>query len=154
VSELPRRLFRNLTSTSVIPPLLLYLFETYKPNPNSFEGYALSRAVLSKNLEVIRYLLRQGADPGKKEGMAIQIAVKLGDLRIVRMLVEHQNLGSPNSGSLGIGIDIPSKWVETAVRSGSDEIVSYFVHEKGESSSLPIYVFFIISACTALTYQG
>ena len=86
--------------------------------------------------------------------MAIQIAVKLGDLKIVRMLVEHQNLGSPNSGSLGIGIDIPSKWVETAVRSGSDEIVSYFVHEKGESSSLPIYVFFIISACTALTYQG
>jgi hypothetical protein len=136
VPELPRRIFRNLVSTSPIPPLLIYLFETYKPNPNSFDGYALSRAVLAKNLGVLKYLLSQGADPGKKEGMAIQIAVKLGDLRIVRMLVEHQNLGVPVGGKQDrVGMDIPSKWVETAVRSGSDEIVSYFVHEKGLFSS-------------------
>jgi len=135
VSELPRRIFRNLTSASPIPPLLIYLFETYKPNANSFDGYALSRAVLAKNLGVIKYLLSKGADPGKKEGMAIQIAVKLGDLSIVRMLVEHQNLGLPVAGKQDrVGMDIPSKWVETAVRSGSDEIVSYFVHEKGQSS--------------------
>jgi len=115
------------------------LFETYKPNANSFDGYALSRAVLAKNLAVIKYLLSKGADPGKKEGMAIQIAVKLGDLRIVRMLVEHQNLGVQVGGKQDrVGMDIPSKWVETAVRSGSDEIVSYFVHEKGESYSLRV----------------
>lgn len=84
---------------------------------------------------MIKYLLSKGADPGKKEGMAIQIAVKLGDLSIVRMLVEHQNLGLPVAGKQDrVGMDIPSKWVETAVRSGSDEIVSYFVHEKGQSS--------------------
>jgi len=141
VSELPRRIFRNLTSTSPIPHLLIYLFETYKPNANSFDGYALSRAVLAKNLGVIKYLLGQGADPEKKEGMAIQIAVKLGDLRIVRMLVEHQNLGDTVGGKqdrVGMGMDIPSKWVETAVRSGSDEIVSYFVHEKGQSHLLRV----------------
>jgi len=113
------------------------LFEKYKTNANSFDGYALSRAVLAKNAEIIKYLLSQGADPGKKEGMAIQIAVKLGDLRIVRMLVEHQNLGLPAGGKQDrVGMDIPSKWVETAVRSGSDEIVSYFVHEKGQSHLL------------------
>ena len=79
--------------------------------------------------------MSKGADPGKKEGMAIQIAVKLGDLRIVRMLVEHQNLGLPVGEKQDrVGMDIPSKWVETAVRSGSDEIVSYFVHEKGQLS--------------------
>ena len=52
------------------------------------------------------------------------------------MLVEHQNLGVPVGGKQDrLGMDIPSKWVETAVRSGSDEIVSYFVHEKGLFSS-------------------
>lgn len=138
VPELPRRIFRNLTPTSPVPPLLIYLFESYKPNPNSFDGYALSRAVLSKNLEVIKYLLSKGADSGSKEGMAIQIAVKLGDLKIVKMLVEHQNLSLPIGISNGsVGMDIPAKWVETAVRSGSDEIVSYFVHEKGISPSPP-----------------
>jgi hypothetical protein len=114
---------------------LIYLFDTYVPNSNSFEGYALSRAVLAKNLAVIKYLLGKGADPGMKDGLAIQIAVKLGDLGIVRMLVEHQNSTLRAGESEGVSaIAIPSKWVETAVRSGSDEIVSYFVHEKGMSS--------------------
>lgn len=126
VPELPRRLFRTLTTTDPIPPLLIYLIDTYAPNPNSHNGYPLSRAVLSKNIPVVKYLLSKGADPGIRDGLAIEIAVKLGDTGLVRLLVEHQqkNLGS---------LEISSKWVEAAVKSGSDAIVSYFVHEKGMS---------------------
>ena len=81
-----------------------------------------------------------------RDGLAIEIAVKLGDLGIVKMLVEHQSRAlestraSENSegnisgqGVQALNMEIPSKWVETAVKSGSDEIVSYFVHEKGQS---------------------
>jgi ankyrin repeat protein len=84
---------------------------------------------------MVKYLLEKGADPGTREGLAIEIAVKLGDLRIVKMLVE----ASTNGGSsVEGGVMIPAKWVEAAVKSGSDEIVSYFVHEKGMSNSRPV----------------
>ena len=81
-----------------------------------------------------------------RDGLAIEIAVKLGDLGIVKMLVEHQSqalervpasehgeVGISGQGLQALNMEIPSKWVETAVKSGSDEIVSYFVHEKGQS---------------------
>jgi hypothetical protein len=129
VPELPRRVFRSLSTTHPIPPLIAYLFDTYAPNPNSHNGYPLSRAVLSKNTMVVKYLLSKGADPGIRDGLAIEIAVKLGDIGLVRLLVEHQQ---KNSGIL----EISPKWVEAAVKSGSDAIVSYFVHEKG--MSIPI----------------
>jgi hypothetical protein len=144
ITDLPRRLFRNLSSTTPIPPLLIYLFDKYQPSPNSHNGYPLSRAVLAKNVEVIKYLLDKGADPGMRDGLAIEISVKLGDLGIVKMLVEHQSLNpvsidggpgpTPDGSGTGFrfGTEIPSRWVETAVKSGSDEIVSYFVHEKGQ----------------------
>lgn len=139
ITDLPRRLFRNHPSTTPIPPLLIYLFDTYSPSPNSHNGYPLSRAVLAKNVEVIKYLLSKGADPGMRDGLAIEISVKLGDLGMVKMLVEHQHQSSSpvstkeGSTPAGSGTEIPSRWVETAVKSGSDEIVSYFVHEKGQS---------------------
>lgn len=129
VPELPRRLFRSLSTTHPLPPLITYLFDTYAPNPNSHNGYPLSRAVLSKNTMVVKYLLSKGADPGIRDGLAIEIAVKLGDIGLVRLLVEHQQKSSGN-------LEISPKWVEAAVKSGSDEIVSYFVHEKG--MSIPI----------------
>lgn len=146
ITDLPRRLFRNLSTRTPIPPLLTYLFDTYSPSPNSHTGYPLLRAVLAKNVEVIKYLLSKGADPGMRDGLAIEIAVKLGDLGIVKMLVEHQSqalerpagehgeVGISGQGIQALNMEIPSKWVETAVKSGSDEIVSYFVHEKGQSN--------------------
>lgn len=133
VSELPRRLFRTLRTNDPIPELLMYLFETYSPDPNSHNGYPLSRAVLSKNVEVINYLLAKGADPGVRDGLAIEIAVKLGNIGLVRLLVEHQHQSRTNTNT-GV-MEISSKWVEAAVKSGSDAIVSYFVHEKGKSIS-------------------
>lgn len=123
VSELPRRLFRNLNSGTLVPPLLKYLFDTYTPSANSHNGYPLSRAVLSKNKEVISYLLLHGAEPGLRDGLAVEIAVKLGDIQLVRMLVDNEQ---------GKKVDITPKFVELAVRSGSDQIVQYFVHDKGE----------------------
>jgi hypothetical protein len=97
---------------------------------------------LAKNVEVIKYLLSKGADPGMRDGLAIEISVKLGDLAIVKMLVENKvsNQVASEGGldlisGAGFGTDISTRWVETAVKSGSDEIVSYFVHEKGQSDN-------------------
>lgn len=124
VTELPRRLFRNLTSDSPIPPLLEYLFQTYPTlSPNSHDGYPLSRAVLCQNKSVINYLLDRGADPGLRDGLAVEIAIKMGKIKLVRLLVDNPK---------GKAVDITSRFVELAVKSGSDEIVQYFVHDKGE----------------------
>lgn len=124
VNELPRRLFRHLTSSSPVPPLLEYLFTTYPSiSPNSHNGYPLSRAVLCQNKTVITYLLSHGADPGLRDGLAVEIAVKMGNFKLVRMLVDNPQ---------GKTVDITSRFVELAVRSGSNEIVQYFVHDKGQ----------------------
>ena len=123
-TELPRRLFRHLATDSTIPPLLEYLFANYPQiSPNSHNGYPLSRAVLCQNKEVIAYLLSHGADPGLRDGLAVEIAVKMGNIKLVRLLVDN-----PQSKV----VDITPRFVELAVRSGSDEIVQYFVHDKGE----------------------
>jgi hypothetical protein len=125
VTELPRRLFRHLTTQSSIPPLLEYLFNTYPTiSPNSHNGYPLSRAVLCQNRNVIAYLLSRGADPGLRDGLAVEIAVKMGNIKLVRLLVDNPQ---------GKAVDITSRFVELAVKSGSDEIVQYFVHDKGTS---------------------
>lgn len=125
VAELPRRMFRNLSTTSPVPDLVKYLFDKYSPSANSHNGYPLSRAVLSKNKGVIEYLLSKGAHPGLRDGLAVEIAVKLGDIGIVQMLVDNDH---------GKHVDISSRFVELAVRSGSDKIVQYFVHDKGAST--------------------
>lgn len=128
VTELPRRLFRHLTAQSPVPPLLEYLFNTYPSiSPNSHNGYPLSRAVLCQNKTVITYLLSRGADPGLRDGLAVEIAVKMGNFKLVRTLVDNPQ---------GKTVDITSRFVELAVRSGSDEIVQYFVHDKGQSLTL------------------
>lgn len=91
-SELPRRLFRQNVPPSAsedIIPLLTYLFETYKPSPNSHKGYPLCRAILTSNKPLVQFLLSKGADPSIKDNLAVQIAISKRDLDLVKMLVER-----------------------------------------------------------------
>lgn len=156
--ELPRRIFRTLTTGSqTIPPLLEHLYTSLPspPDPNSHRGYPLCRAVLTRNSALIRFLLEHGADPGLREGLAIEVAISGGDVEIVKLLVERENHtvigrgthennvesedGLPKAGkkrrlSLDTRVVITPRLVEAAMRSGSDRIVQYFVHEKGESA--------------------
>jgi len=96
--ELPRRLFRKSRSSGTkIDPLLTYLFETYKPSPNSHKGYPLCRAVLTSDIPLVIFLLSKGADPSIKEDLAVQIAISKRSLEMVKLLVERSDDDSASS---------------------------------------------------------
>ena len=142
---LPTRLFRQ--SSTEIPPLLPYLFERYSPSPNDPNGYPLSRSVLSHNEALIRYLLSKGAHPGVRGGLAVQTAVKMKRLDLVKLLVEPPELSpSASAAAKDSGAaekpaikrqrhedryKVGSELVETAMKAGADDIVHYFIKDKG-----------------------
>nr|KIR44274.1 hypothetical protein I312_06520 [Cryptococcus bacillisporus CA1280] len=149
--ELPRRIFRSLPLPSTpIPPLVIYIFDTfgqssdptYDPSPNSHKGYPLCRAVLQSNYELASYLLQKGADPSLKDYMAVEIAVSMKDLKMVKLLVEREQNGSGITRTenksespakkikLGDRITVPAKIVESAMKKGAKDIVNYFVYDK------------------------
>lgn len=107
--DIPKRLFRRLLScpapsSSSSPhathtthtdafnkqdlPLLLHVLDNLRGNPDSHKGYALAKAVLSRHFELIRLLLRRGADPAVKDSMSVMLAIERNDIEIVRMLIE------------------------------------------------------------------
>ncbi|WVQ73344.1 hypothetical protein IAR50_002912 [Cryptococcus sp. DSM 104548] len=136
VRELPRRLFRVSKPEPPIHPMITYLFEAYSPSPNSHKGYPLCRAVLQHNLPLITFLLVHGADPSLKDFMAVEIAISMKDLQMVRMLIERQPGEEAKAGSpakrvkLGDRVTVGTKMVETAIKKGAKEIVNYLVYDK------------------------
>ncbi|ORY30590.1 hypothetical protein BCR39DRAFT_529050 [Naematelia encephala] len=155
-AELPRRLFRpGVINSEPIHPVLRFLFTTYTPSANSHKGYPLCRAVLTANYPLIAFLLDHGADPMIKDCLAVEIAISKRDLKAVVMLIERSTQESEGdqlqcrravnlaARSKHLGkrprlmdrIHVPPRLVEVAMRKGAEEIVRYFVHEKGE---LPI----------------
>ncbi|KAL5504399.1 hypothetical protein ACEPAH_8474 [Sanghuangporus vaninii] len=100
---LPKRLFKSLgprpssspySPTSAPLPFLYYLYNNSQihpraPDPNAHDGYALCRAVHAGFMDLVMFLLRQGAKPGLKDALAVRIAVKKRDLGLVRTLIER-----------------------------------------------------------------
>lgn len=108
--ELPRRLFRNLVPRPARPwtkddyplPFLRHLYNHARiprPQPDSWEGYPLTKAVASKHLPLVRFLLDQEASPALKDGLAVQVAIRLKDLSLVKMLIEPLDVSEPTSPS-------------------------------------------------------
>lgn len=127
--DIPKRLFRNLTSSpspssSISPsmnastpitsssspsttfesedlPLLLHILTHLQGNPNSNKGYALAKSVLSRCRPLVEVLLEHGADPSIKDYMAVMLAVGRRDLDIVKLLIERQDdsFSFPSSSS-------------------------------------------------------
>ena len=167
--ELPRRLFRLLAPRSARPctthdhplPFLRYLFghtRIPRPQPDSWEGYPLTKAVASKHLPLVRFLLEQGASPALKDGLAVQVAVRLKDLSLVKMLIEPGNAlqsSSPSESSSdkrveirrrhteenaagGRGkkrkmedrVEVSQAMLQTAIACNARDIVEYFMQEK------------------------
>ncbi|OCF37266.1 hypothetical protein I317_00007 [Kwoniella heveanensis CBS 569] len=161
-SELPRRLFRDppplttlATSTTIprtsdntvsIHPLIRYLFTTYHPSANSHKGYPLFRAILTSNYELVSFLLKHGADPGTRDCFALEIAISMKDLKMVKLLVErdstifgvdstpspHTNskAGKGKKAKLNDRVEIGTRMVQKAIEKGSKDIINYFVLEK------------------------
>ncbi|KZT07732.1 uncharacterized protein LAESUDRAFT_742824 [Laetiporus sulphureus 93-53] len=115
-TELPRRLFRSLAPRSDTNqaekrkrrsdegggwteggepiPFLQYLFSHESippPRPDSFDGYALTKAVQVGDIPLVRFLLDHGASPQHKDGLAVKVAIRRQDLRLVRLLIERDD---------------------------------------------------------------
>jgi len=154
--ELPRRLFRHLAprapckrsaanepewSAEDYPiPLLKYLYNHPKlprPNINSHEGYALTKAVYTGFVPLVRFLLSKGASPKRKDCMPVVVAIRRKDLALVRLLIERDASGPCAKTSKGKKRKLEDRLVVTpellkvAVKSDARNIVQYFTQEKG-----------------------
>jgi hypothetical protein len=98
-TELPRRLFRDLTwrptrrwrSSDPPLPMLDYLFSHPRipsPDPNDWDGYALTKAAAAGFVPLVRFLLGHGASPVCKRGLAVHAAIRRKDLALVKLLIE------------------------------------------------------------------
>ena len=105
ITILPRRLFRHLEArlegswTDEDEPLpFLRFLETNPRVPrlvvDSFEGYALTRAVYAGHVPLIRFLLALGASPEMKDNLAVTVAIRKKNLSLVRMLIERDGPGA------------------------------------------------------------
>ncbi|KAN0061526.1 hypothetical protein ACQY0O_006373 [Thecaphora frezii] len=70
--------------------LLLLLLSRYRADANSHSGFPLAMTVHSDCWTLVHVLIAYGADPSKKDGLAVQIAVRKGDMDGVRGLLERQ----------------------------------------------------------------
>jgi hypothetical protein len=144
-AELPRRIFRSLTANERWKegdsplPFLNYLYncsEISAPDINSHEGYALTKAVHSGFIPLIRFLLAHGASPACKNSLAVMVGIRRKDVSLVRMLVEKEsgNAGKRRENKKGKPedrIQVNSDMLKAAVKCGAKEIVEYFTQEKG-----------------------
>lgn len=111
-TELPRRLFRNLsprpTSTGKRKrgepepsgwtedddplPFLRYLYAHSRirtPGADSWEGYALTKAVHAEFIPLVQFLLEHGASPQTKGALSVMVAIRRKNLPLVRLLIER-----------------------------------------------------------------
>ncbi|KAJ6513418.1 hypothetical protein C8R45DRAFT_1088450 [Mycena sanguinolenta] len=143
--ELPRRLFRALgprtdrayTDDDAPLPLLRYLYTSPRiapPNPNSHEGYALTRAVHAEFVPLIRLLLEHGASPAHKRGLAVLVAIRQKKLSLVRMLIERAEPGGGRGAKkrrLEDRLEVTKEMLKAAVKAKARDIAEYFMEEKG-----------------------
>ncbi|EIW67497.1 hypothetical protein TREMEDRAFT_33512 [Tremella mesenterica DSM 1558] len=142
----PLSVDETFSANSTLHPLLIHLFSTYSPSPNSHKGYPLCRAVLARDVSLIQFLLYHGADPSVKGWMALELAIHMKDLELVRLLVDRNWVERQTSKGVEeevngrckkrrrISITIDPKFVDLAMKKGAHDVVEYFVKEKGESS--------------------
>ncbi|KAI0951040.1 hypothetical protein AcW1_008188 [Taiwanofungus camphoratus] len=168
--ELPRRLFRNLSPRSITNgaivgrkegydtggwreddeplPFLRYLYEHPQlppPIANSYDGYALTKAVHAGFVPLVRFLLNHGASPVYKNGLAVMVAIRRKDLALVRMLIERDGTvrgdkqtkdkndfpASAKRRKLEDRIKVNQEMLKTAVMCDARSIVEYLMKEKG-----------------------
>ncbi|KAJ6577217.1 hypothetical protein B0H19DRAFT_1061888 [Mycena capillaripes] len=143
--ELPRRLFRALgprtdrayNEDDAPLPLIRYLYASTRiapPNPNSHEGYALTRAVHAEFVPLIQLLLEHGASPQHKRGLAVLVAIRQKKLSLVRMLIERTETGVQRGAKkrkLEDRMEVTSEMLKAAVKAKARDIAEYLMQEKG-----------------------
>ncbi|KZT73065.1 hypothetical protein DAEQUDRAFT_808603 [Daedalea quercina L-15889] len=112
MTELPRRFFRNLSPRPTTTgkrkrddsqpcawtddddplPFLRYLYNhSHIPRPyaDSWDGYALTKAVHAEFIPLVQFLLEQDASPKAKNALAVMVAIRRKNLPLVRLLIER-----------------------------------------------------------------
>lgn len=143
--ELPRRLFRRLSpSGAEALPLLHSLYRDSIPVPpprpvpdvDSHDGYPLVRAVSAGAVPLVRFLLERGASPRRRSALSVRLAIKRGDLALVRLLVEPPDV-RPNERRVGKRrrladrVQVDPEMLKVAVAYGAHDIAEYLMNEKG-----------------------
>ena len=144
--ELPRRIFRPLAHDPPSSqgwkghheplPFLQYLFSHPRiasPDPDSHEGYPLTRAVYAGFIPLIQFLLDHGASPRWKNGLAVLLAIQRKDLPLVKMLVERDSgrKSGTKKRKLTDRLKVHTDMLKVAVKSNARDIVDYLIREKG-----------------------
>ncbi|KAG6827978.1 hypothetical protein H0H92_009804 [Tricholoma furcatifolium] len=149
--EMPRRLFRSLApkqgpvgwkEREEPLPFLRYLFDSPripKPNVNSYDGYALTKAVHAKFIPLIQFLLERGAEPQHKNCLAVIVAIRQRELSLVKLLIERDD--SPYADVPGKGkrkrrkledrVVVNQSMLKAAVKCDARDIIDYLTWEKG-----------------------
>ncbi|THH14120.1 hypothetical protein EW146_g6188 [Bondarzewia mesenterica] len=144
--ELPRRIFRPLIHSPPTGgwkeqdeplPFLQYLFSHPRlpaPDPDSHEGYPLTRAVHAGFMHLIRFMLDHGASPRWKGGLAVLVAIRQRNLRLVKVLIERgssASRGSAKRRKIMDRIEVNQNMLRTAIKCNANDIADYLMREKG-----------------------
>lgn len=112
MTELPRRFFRNLSPRPLTTgkrkrgdpypcgwtedddplPFLRFLYahpRIPRPYADSWDGYALTKAVHAEFIPLVQFLLKQNASPEEKDGLAVMVAIRRKNLPLVQLLIER-----------------------------------------------------------------
>lgn len=89
--------------------------------------------MLVENVPLIRCLLDHGALPSTKNSLALEIAITRKRLTLVKLLVESAPRASPKRRRVEDRMRITPLLLDLAMKKGADDIVNYFMREKGES---------------------
>lgn len=138
---LPRRLFRSLQppesrwSDEDEPlPLLRHLYENHSIPPidaNSHGGYALTRAVHSRFLPLVHFLLDHKASPKCANNLAVEVAIRQKDLAMVKLLVERpQTRTNGKRRKTEDRVLLDTKALKIAVQMKAQDIIEYIHVEK------------------------
>lgn len=133
--ELPKRLFRNLNPNSTgqllegsdepLPFLQhLYNIQGLRPDSNSHQGYALTKAVQASHEPLVRFLLEHGALTSHKDSLCIKIAIRQKNLALVKAFMERNDKNAKEVvGGKGM--------LKLAMKCDAWDIAEYLTLEKG-----------------------
>jgi len=146
--RLPARIFRNLRSGSSLTapdeplPLLRYLWDCPdipKLDLNYPNGYPLTKAVHTKFVPLITFLLDRHASPKCHDRLAVKVAIRKKDLGLLKLLVERSSSDLDNRGKqsrnkrrkLSDRVPLDVELLTLAIGVGARDIVHYLHEEKG-----------------------
>ncbi|KAJ3774738.1 hypothetical protein FB446DRAFT_456096 [Lentinula raphanica] len=138
----PKRLFQGLDTRKYgaawteqdhpLPFIRGLYIEGFSLDISSLNDYALIKAVHLGFIPLVHLLLEEGASPAHKDNLAVRVAIRRKDLRMVKLLVERSRTNETKSKKrkLEDRVAITKDLLKLAVKCNAPDIVHYFTEEK------------------------